>query len=115
MFPVRAVFWILVVAAFVPKDFSAPADGAFAQEAAVIAAHFDAGQARNDVQAAADDVCAGREQTCELVDEAADIAGFVVSLAADRVEAVARRHGDRAETEDLEQLLAHVATDQPVR
>ncbi len=115
MFPVKAVFWTLVVAAFVPAGFSAPVDGAFAQEAAVIAGQFNAREASGDLQAAANDVCAGREQACALVGEAADIAGFMVSLAADRANAIAERHADAAETEAIDQLFAEAVSDQPAR
>ena len=116
MFPVKAIFWILVVAAFVPKGFSAPEDGAFAREATFIAAQFDASGARGDVQAAASDVCLGREQVCTIVGEAADIAGFMVSLAADRAEAVAVRQKADEDVAAIDQLFAEAAAgDQPAR
>jgi hypothetical protein len=111
MFPVRAAFWVLVVAAFVPKGFSAPSDGAFAQEAALIAAQFDA--EGYNVQAAAGDVCTGREQACALVGEAADLAGFMVSIAADRAETIAARGSGDAEADTVEQLFAEAAGERP--
>jgi hypothetical protein len=41
MFPIRAVFWTLVVAAFVPARLQRARDGAFAQEATRIAANLE--------------------------------------------------------------------------
>lgn len=113
MFPVRAVFWLLVVAAFVPKGFSAPSDGAFAQEAALIAAQFDTDGAAGEFQTAADDVCTGREQTCALVGEAAELAGFMLSLAVDRAETIAANGSTSADAEAVEQVFAEAAGERP--
>jgi hypothetical protein len=119
MFPIRAVFWILVVAAFVPKGFSAPLDGMFAEEATRIAGQFETHGAAGEMTAAAEGLCAGREQTCEVAGEFAQFAGFVVNIAADRAEQ-AIASGDASElAEDAvltaDQLFAQAAGEIPTR
>jgi len=119
MFPIKAVFWTVVVAAFVPAGFSAPVDGAFAAEATRIAAQFDADGATGDMTAAASELCAGREETCEVAGEFAQFAGFVVNIAADRAEE-AIGSGQAAElAEDAvltaDQLFAQAAGEIPTR
>lgn len=115
MFPVKAVFWTLVVAAFVPKDFSAPDDGAFAQEAAIIAAQFDADRAAGDLEAAAEDVCAGRETTCEIVGEAGDIARLIVDLAAANVTSLMDSRAADDAGEAIDQVFVEASADRPAR
>lgn len=123
MFPIRAVFWTLVVAAFVPAEFSAPLDGAFAQEATRIAATLETDGANrsmaSDMNAAAGDLCAGREQTCQVAGKFAQFSGFIMNMAADRAEeAIASgQASDLAEDAVLtaDQLFAQAAGEMPTR
>jgi hypothetical protein len=89
----RASFWTLVVAAFIPAGFYAPADGAFARQAEHIATSaLESGQTRSANSAA---VCQGRETLCETAGEFSRFAGWAASLAADRAE---RAYDDFATT-----------------
>ena len=119
MFLIRAIFWILVVVAFVPKGFSAPSDGMFAEEATRIAGKFETNRAASDMATAAEGLCAGREQTCEVAGEFAQFAGFVVNMAADRAEEAIASGQTSELAEDAvltaDQLFAQAAAEIPPR
>jgi hypothetical protein len=80
----RAIFWTLVVSAFLPAGFYAPQDGAFARHAEEIASNTLNEAAERPVNTAA--ICDGRESLCETLGEFGRFAGWAASLAADRAE-----------------------------
>jgi hypothetical protein len=90
MFFIKAIFYTLIVAAFVPAGFYAAEDGMFAQETTRIAADFQAGEARDSmgatVSSASTDFCAERAEVCQVAGELLQFTGFVVDVAADRAE-----------------------------
>ncbi len=109
MFPIKAVFWTLVVAAFVPAGFHAAPNGVFAQETQRIAGDFGAGNTNRDVALATEDFCAERAETCQVVEEFGQVAGFVVSMAADRAEEALNANSVQDTVLTAEQLFAQAA------
>lgn len=100
----RAIFWTLVVSAFLPAGFYAPQDGAFARHAEEIASNTLSEAAERPVNTAA--ICQGRESLCETVGEFGRFAGWAATLAADRAETAfddfaASRAETRAQAETL--------------
>ena len=80
----RAAFWTLVVSAFIPADFYAPDDGAFARRAEDIAGSALQDRSPGALQTAA--VCDGREALCETAGEFGRFAGWAATMAAGRAE-----------------------------
>jgi len=80
----RAIFWTLVVSAFLPAGFYAPQDGAFARHAEEIASNTLSEAAERPVNTAA--ICQGREALCDTVGEFGRFAGWAATMAADRAE-----------------------------
>ena len=111
MFPVRAIFWVILVAAFVPKDFSAPIDGAFAQEATRMASQLRDSGAGENLAHVADDACVDRENTCEVVGEVAQIAGFMMNMAAHTAEDLFASNATEDAELTAEQLVAQLASE----
>ena len=109
MFPIKAVFWTLVVAAFVPAGFHAAPNGVFAQETYRIAGDLNAGSTNREVASMTQDFCAERAETCQVVEEFGQVAGFVANLAADRAEDVLNSPAAQETVLTAEQLFAEAA------
>jgi len=110
VFILRAIFWIAVVAAFVPAGFSAPQDGAFAREASAI---FQGASGVQSVSASqeARQFCLDRPEACAVASRFADFTGFTAQYAAARAEDYIET---RARREDIDALFAR-ASDAPSR
>lgn len=119
MFPIKAAFWTLVVAAFVPAGFHAAPDGVFAQETLRIASDFNLGDTSREATMVAEDFCSDRAETCRVVEEFGQVAGFVATMAADRAEDALEAHGERLTQEDAvltaEHLFQQAAGEIPTR
>ncbi len=119
MFPIRAVFWTLVVAAFVPAGFHAAPDGVFAQETQRIAGDFNARSANREMTSVTADFCVDRAEACRVVEEFGQVAGFVATIAADRAEEAINAHADQTAAQEAaltaEQLFYEAAGEFPTR
>ncbi len=125
MFPIKAIFWTLLVAAFVPAGFHAAPDGVFAQETTRIAAEWNAESFHtantNTVDSATRDFCQNRQETCQVASEFGQVAGFMMNMAADRAEDAIASRSSRAPASaqdavlTAEELFAEAAGEIPTR
>ena len=115
----RAIFWIAVVAAFVPAGFSAAPDGPFAREASALFSSPTVQTASVATRDRTSEFCAEQAEACEVGSQFARYAGFVTQFAAARAETLLEA---RLETEPaaadpvaLDALMAEMAQSSAAR